>query len=592
MQVRLIGWRAGLVVALLLLTPFAAAQTVPPAGDLLDQRLLHAVQRPAQALPAPGLALEGAVDPHEYIVGPGDQFTLAVGGALAQEFRSTVSADGYLTFAEVGRFQVAGRTLAAVRELLQAPIRRIYRNVAAELVLSQPRRFYVHVSGAVAQPGRHVVGPVARAEDAVRAAMDGDNPLQLLARLERQRAARGPTVAYPALRNIRVHHTDGSTSSVDLRSYYATGDRHHNPFLRDGDVVVVPAFDPLRDAVFVDGAPLGPGVYDFRPGDTVGALLALATGTHDAPNGPIRLVRADGAATEFGPGPNLAAALATELRPGDRLILAPAAPDLGTVVVDGRVRFPGEYPIRSGQTTVGELIAMAGGLREDALANAAFLERRGATRPHVAGTGEDAHRGAAEDEPEGRPLGPLEAERRLHEEAFGALRLADLDFASRQYLLNELRRTPRMPLDVRGNPHAPDLNVTLRDGDRLVVPQDQGGIFVFGQVVRSGFIPFAPNLTVSDYIEQAGGRTSAARGVYVRKAGSGLLLAVTDNDVVEPGDAVFVDRRAAEDTEMSRQLALQEQQLRVQTQQQWMHVASALLGSATALVTALILTRR
>ncbi len=46
------------------------------------------------------LALEGAIDEATYILGPGDQLSLIIGGAVPIQVAVPISADGYLILAE------------------------------------------------------------------------------------------------------------------------------------------------------------------------------------------------------------------------------------------------------------------------------------------------------------------------------------------------------------------------------------------------------------------------------------------------------------------------------------------------------------
>ncbi|MEL6611645.1 MAG: polysaccharide biosynthesis/export family protein, partial [Bacteroidota bacterium] len=162
--------RLGALIALLCVVagPTAAAQGLD--SSLRDQ-LAQQVAARAGGATAP-VALEGAVDPDAYIVGPGDVFTVTAGGGIPIVQSATVSADGLLVFPDLGAFEVEGATLASVQDDVQVVLRRAYRNVPTNVTLSTPRQFFVHVSGAVPEPGRWLVGPIARVEDALKAALD------------------------------------------------------------------------------------------------------------------------------------------------------------------------------------------------------------------------------------------------------------------------------------------------------------------------------------------------------------------------------------------------------------------------------------
>ena len=183
-------------------------------------------------------------------------FTVAIGGAVPRQIPTTVSADGRLVIPEAGSFYVAGQSLARARAQVQSALQQRYRGVTADMSLSAPRTFYVHVSGSVPQPGRHLVPAVARVEDAIAEASATPlaRVLRYAAPVVREEAPR-----WPALRNVSIVDRSGRARTVDLMRYFATGDLDSNPYLRDGDALYVPAFDPLTEGVVVGGAIDRPG---------------------------------------------------------------------------------------------------------------------------------------------------------------------------------------------------------------------------------------------------------------------------------------------------------------------------------------------
>ena len=91
------------------------------------------------------MALEGPLDADAYRVGPGDVFTVTVGGSLPRQTEAVVSADGTLAVPEAGSFAVAGRTLREVQRTVGGALGRRYQNVPTDVTLASPRVFYVHV---------------------------------------------------------------------------------------------------------------------------------------------------------------------------------------------------------------------------------------------------------------------------------------------------------------------------------------------------------------------------------------------------------------------------------------------------------------
>ncbi|HLA63896.1 MAG TPA: SLBB domain-containing protein [Rhodothermales bacterium] len=508
------------LVAILAEAPHAQ---IPPTGSQLPVGIPTGQALRMGRPTTTAVVLEGAVDPTTYLVGPGDEFIISIGGLVPRQVATTVSADGFLVIPEAGSFNVVGRTLASVRAEASAALRRRFANVTTDVALAVPRQFYVHVSGGVPDPGRHVVRSVARVEDALAAANGNTSPRSLAA----YAAVATQQAQWPALRNIVVAHMDGSSERMDLVRYFSTGDVAYNPYLRDGDAVHVPTFSPTQEGVSVNGAVAQPGVYDIRPTDSVLDLLIASGWQRDGgvPLSAIRLMR-----TEDQSAPRLLSideASRTTVRPRDQIYAVAANPDAGFVAVAGAVHYPGAYPIQERQTTLSQLIEMAGGLRDDALLRGAYLLRPA----RLAADSVDTLRAA--------PIG-------------------DLDYFSRRFLVEQLARTPTVAIRL-DRVVAGEEDLLLQNGDRLVVPRGADGVRVFGQVLRSGYFPFAPGLTARDYVSQAGGVGPGATDVFLMEAGSNQLIADASR-VLEPGDAVFVSRTPTADTPDTAQLQFQQEQ--------------------------------
>lgn len=510
-----------MLVAVALGVAFATAQAqvrpapATPPGVSSPTIGLGSMRAPTSTGP-----LDGAVDPRSYIVGPGDVFVVAIGGIVPRQFTATVSASGELVVAELGSVRAAGRTLAAVLAETQTALQRQFRSVPAEVSLATPRTFAVYVSGAVAMPGRHLAGAVSRVEDVIRDAL-GRDPQGVLAEYGTLPAS--PEVRRPALRSIEIRRRSAGSQRVDLVRYLATGDLSSNPYLLDGDELHVPTFTPATEGVFVNGDVGRPGIYDTFEGDTVADVVAAAVGDSDT---PVRLVRpgATGGPVESVLSPD--EQRRTRVQPMDQLTVGAGRPRQGVVEVVGAVRMPGVYPVVIGVTSVAELVALAGGLDDRALARAAYIERPvradGSRIPTEVGTA-------------AAPAPPVDVAALPGNESA-------LDFLEQRYLSRELARAPRLPVDLSTPPQG--ALATLRDGDRLVVPNDLGGILVIGQVVQRGFVPFVAGRSAAEYVAAAGGRAAGATGVYVIDAASGVLRP-GETIEVEAGDAVFVSREAA-----------------------------------------------
>ncbi len=569
-------WKAVLVLPVLwaaLLPGVVPAQSRSEAPSLSDAHPLEQLRRrlAESALSNALLPLEGAVDSSAYIVGPGDYFAVMLEGLGLPMATLPVTADGHLVLPDAGSVPVAGLTLAEARRRIRRALRAHYRNVEADVTLAQPRQFYVHVSGAVPVPGRYLAMPVARVSTVLEIAF-----------ADTSRAPVTHTVYQPSLRNVTLVRRDGSEHSLDLLRYFTTGETAHNPYLSDGDVLYVPAYDPRFASVYVDGEVPFPGAYDHRPGETVRDLLILAAGKTDpALLGSLHLTRthADGT-TET--RTLTTADLELPLQPRDHLSVGTNRLPGGTATVEGLVARPGTYPIEQGTTTVQDLIERAGGLLPEAAPRLAYLERRVLPMPEVRPNA--PNRFAAT----GRPF-------RLRPDSLALyqhLRLADLDFFSRTYFARELRLPNRVAVNLDEALHGDAAPVYLRDGDRLVIPRDEQAVYVFGQVVRPGFVAFAPGRDAGYYLSAAGGPGPGAGDAYVIDAATGTYRPAREA-VIHSGDLLFVDRREdVADTPELQRLVLEDRRARADTRFRTFQTILQAASTAASIITLIILANR
>ncbi len=557
------------------------------------------------------IPLEGPIDVSSYLVGPGDGFEVSIGGQLPISRRVFVSADGVLVIPDIGSFDVADRTLRSVLGEARSSLQRHFRNVDADIVLAEPRQFYVHVSGAVLIPGRHVMTPIARVDDALAAAMGGVSPQQLISMPASRQAlairalntteARAPepgnvfrtnplipeTDYIPAFRNVIVTHRDGTSDRVDILQYYATGAPSANPYLRDGDAVSLQFFNPAAGSIGIAGDVPEPRVYDYRRDDTALSLLTLALGPEAGTlERSVRLLRFTTTGIEermLSPSE-----LATSpLEEGDRLFVLPPSSNTGMVDIVGAANFPSTYPIRVGETTLADLVEMAGGLKSDALVRGAYLERE----PRKLEPGVALEESQLAINP---TLRTDIRESAISATAFNLSRLSTLSYVEKRYLALEFLDKQRVSIDFEtslGNNAPP---VYLQDGDRIVVPHDLNSVFVFGQVVRPGHINYSPGHSVEHYVSQAGGRADGATDVYVLSA-SGSVLPAEQAGTVKSGDLVFVNRLLLAEDRGTQQAALQERSISLQEERaasdSTFRIISTALSAISTVVTVILLFR-
>ena len=492
------------------------------------------------------------VEAESYVCGAGDVLSLVITMPLNTEAVLPVSADGAVILPRIGAVQVAGMTLAEARVRVVMALQKKYSNFEGTVSLLQPRPVIVTVQGEVNTPGLLKVTaatPVSLALQMADITQDEGQPsaLQILQGGEpsknpgyRERlGARyfgAREMDARALRRVLVQHADGSTSRADIPMYEATRDARYDPLLREGDIIIVPHREVGAPTIAVLGAVQRPGVFDYVEGDKLTDLVRMGFGLDNARQiTQAELIRAGGETVQLdvdqlrriGPakGASLRAAGSGSgeditLRAGDRLMVyaVPTRVEGGSAVVDGEVLNPGTYPITPGTTTLTELVRMAGGFTAEAWPGLAELYRRQ--------TGVD---GFALDQDRERNRN-FEKSNLVYEDTL-------------YWAIGSRVREGQVAVDfhrlfVKGDGTA---NVTLRDGDILLVPRNTGTVYVYGQVQSGGFVPWREGMDFDDFIARAGGFGESAdddRAAVIK--GNTRAWVHPDDAVIEPGDMIYV----------------------------------------------------
>jgi len=285
-------------------------------------------------LPSVTPAANLPVDP-QYRLGPGDGLILYVwnipGTALYESTTLNIDRTGAAFIPRIGSVPLQGLTVAQAQEVIRARVARNYAGFELRLALGELRAVSVYVMGEVARPGTYTVSPFSTVLDALF-------------------LAGGPT-KMGSLRSIRVTQPGGQVGEVDLYDFFLRGERPSGPMLQAGDTVFVPPIGPVAG---VTGEVKRPGIYEIRPGTTVGMLVAMAGGV-------LPTARLERVQVERTQGPSGKAIIdlpfvagqgqadGDMLRDGDLVTVFPGYDYLRNVVtLEGFVRSPGRFEWKSG----------------------------------------------------------------------------------------------------------------------------------------------------------------------------------------------------------------------------------------------------
>jgi len=442
---------------------------------------------------------EGILDPNEYMIGPGDNIFISVSGIEEQNFNLIVNHEGYLYIPRVGVVDLRNKSLKDAKSTIETKLRESFRNVDIYIGLGDVRKIKVSLVGNVNTQSTFIITSNSRLLDLMKSSAGLTNTSDI--------------------RSIQILSKDGSKKVCDYLSFLRFGDLKQNPYLKNGDIIIV---DKVDKTVLIEGNVKYPGRYEYKEGETVKELIDLAGGLlFKARKDSIELIRfeQDGI-NQFSQyfSYEYIQHHQIELMYSDLVVVRELTTyyDEQWITVNGEVKFPGIFKIVKDKTTLTEIINEAGGFLEDASLFDATLYRNSADTAYDS-----------------------EFER------IKQIPRADMTDDEYDYLKAKSRqRVGRVVVDFNSlflkNQLSEDL--ILKKGDIISVPEKKNYISIIGQVVRPGNLIFNEKLTIQDYILLAGGFSwRALEGdVRVIKTNTGEWVEEDDVEFLEPGDTIWI----------------------------------------------------
>ncbi|MCG5549109.1 SLBB domain-containing protein [Halorhodospira halochloris] len=260
--------------------------------------------------------------PERYTMGPGDVIEVVFYGQRSGTHQLGINSEGAIHFPDVGPLNVAGKSFAEVRKLIQEVVDENFVGVRVSVSMGELRSMQIFVTGDVFQPGSYTVSSLATLSNALLSS--------------------GGVKRIGSLRNIELKRDGEVYSEFDLYDLLLEGDISADVRLQPGDVIHVPSIGPT---VAVGGEITRPAIYELREDLTVERLLEMAGGTTpgaDRGYAEISRLTEDGYKTVD--GVNLAdnEQLDKKLQDGDVLRVYPT-PEMAEsiVMLAGHVRRPG-----------------------------------------------------------------------------------------------------------------------------------------------------------------------------------------------------------------------------------------------------------
>ena len=284
-------------------------------------------------------------------------------------------------------------------------------------------------------------------------AAPGSYPLSAFATVFNAIYMAGGVNGVGTLRNIKVFRGGRLLTTVDVYDYILNGKLAGNVHLQDNDVIIVGPYECIVD---IQGFVKRPMAYEMKPNETIATLLKYAGGfANRSYKNAVRVHRTA--------GDRYSAYQVKEfdfsqfrLADGDSVIIDSIQGRYeNTVEIQGAVFHPGMYDLGA-NPSVRSVIENAGGLTEDAFKTRAVLHR-----------------------------------------------------------MKEDRTRRIVSIDLDGIMAGTAADVTLENEDVLYIPfrreaMAQRTLTIFGEVQFPGTYEYADDMTIEDFILQAGGPTDAA----------------------------------------------------------------------------------
>ena len=382
--------------------------------------------------------------------------------------------------------------------------------------------YNVSVVGAVKNPGVYMVLPTSRVSEAIKYANTLLDTLNVPVHAANNASKRNITLK----RNNEV-------VKLDLLRFLVLGEESSNPYLEDGDIIIVPV---IKEQVQIFGAVANRNddellnYIELKSGDRVSDIIELVMGIlPSADDQNIEIVSFIGNSSNTESISLNLDLIMNDIESKENIILQnddriyireiPEYHNKSFITLIGEITYEGTYAIENNKTTLLQIITKAGGPTEDADLFNAYLKR--ISREDLS-------------EPEYQQLRKTRAE--------------DMSILEYRYLRNRLTEQSGVfakNFNTLWNNKELEYDISLKNGDVIYFPAKAVAIKISGEVANPGLINHDTELNYFEYIELAGGLTSKARKSKIKiiRSNTGEWIKPDKNTKLYPGDTIFIPRK-------------------------------------------------
>ena len=265
----------------------------------------------------------------DYVIGPGDSFTINLWGKAENRFDAEVDREGRISLPQVGTVTVSGLRFEELKPFLYRRFKEYHPDFHISVTMGRLRTVEVFVVGEARKPGTYTVSSLSTVITSLY-------------------AAGGPS-KNGSLRNVQVFRQGEKVKSIDLYDFLVHGAKKDDIRLQSQDTLFVPVLGPV---IGVAGNVRRPAIYEMKGGETIRDAIALAGGV--LPTGELQNVVVERMVGNrkrvigsFNLDPSSIKAeedLKASLQDGDVIKIYPIHGAIGKVVrLEGHVKYPREY---------------------------------------------------------------------------------------------------------------------------------------------------------------------------------------------------------------------------------------------------------
>jgi len=488
---------------------------------------------------AASLPVGNSINPDFYYLGPGDVLSFTINPIQPYPIAVQVTPSSSIIIPRFGEFDVKNLTITQAKDAILKELLKRNPNFTIDVSLQKARMSMVSIKGNLLFPNIYVMPSSFQVSTAINyankinsaeisqsqfGAVNKYNELNK-EKFKAFNEGKISPVSQFSSRNIILLRPDGSALSVDIEKSKINNDPSINPFVREGDEIIIPFEKNDYPQISISGEVNRPITLPFKSGDSASTLLKFGYGfTQDADLNNVKLYSNNQTINLEVDKNGKLLSKDFPISEGSLIIVNSKTraqnSQPSVVSVYGEVNNPGVYVLDENSNLVKDVIAKAGGLTKNAYLPLANIYRYYAVSDFK-----------------------MDLTREFSE----AFRYSNLTLEDTTRFLIDMNYPQNFvscDFSKLYEKNDSSSNVSLKSGDIIYIPSQPKEVYVFGQVKNPGYVAYVPNKSMDYYVEKAGGYSDGAvkkRARIIR--GRNQIWDKPDEGVfVNAGDQVYVPR--------------------------------------------------